>query len=160
MKKLISAIIALTASIFTTHAAVAALQADTLCLQGSVGKLFAVIDRPSESPQPLPLVIIAHGFNDSGLGAFPSSISQSIVRQGMATLRFDFNAHGRSEGEFKNMTVLNEIADLKSVIAWAQQQPWVKDIALVGHSQGGVVVSMTAGELGYPTIKAEVLLAP
>ncbi len=88
-----------------------------------------------------------------------NSLAQSITSQGMATVRFDFNGHGRSEGEFKNMTVLNEIDDLKDVIAWAQRQPWVKDISLVGHSQGGVVVSMVSGELGDKEIKAEVLLA-
>lgn len=58
------------------------------------------------------------------------------------------------------MTVLNEIEDLKDVIKWAQQQSWVENISLLGHSQGGVVVSMTAGELGDKVIKNIVLMAP
>ena len=33
-------------------------------------------------------------------------------------------------------------------------------IALAGHSQGGVVASMTAGELGTQKVKALVLMAP
>ncbi len=131
---------------------------DTLRIDGSVGKLFTIVERPASSGK-VPLVIICHGFSGNCQRPFISDLSASIVDQGMATLRFDFNGHGRSDGEFRNMTVLNEIDDLKDVIAWAQRQPWVKDISLVGHSQGGVVVSMVSGELGSKVIKAEVLLA-
>lgn len=132
--------------------------ADTLNLDGSVGKLFTIINRPATSAK-VPLVIICHGFSGNCQSPFMNELSESMVTQGMATLRFDFNGHGKSEGEFMDMTVLNEIDDLKDVIAWAQKQPWVKDISLVGHSQGGVVVSMVSGELGDKAIKAEVLLA-
>ncbi len=131
---------------------------DTLRLDGSVGKLFTIIERPATSGK-VPLVIICHGFSGNCQRPFMKELSKSIVTQGMATLRFDFNGHGNSDGEFKDMTVLNEIDDLKDVIAWAKRQPWVKDISLVGHSQGGVVVSMVSGELGRKAIKAEVLLA-
>ncbi len=131
---------------------------DTISIEGSVGKLYTIVDRPAHKGK-VPLVIICHGFSGNCQRPFMNDLSESIVAQGMATLRFDFNGHGHSDGEFKNMTVLNEIEDLKDVIAWAQKQPWVKNISLVGHSQGGVVVSMVSGELGDKTIKAEVLLA-
>ncbi len=154
MKKLfLIAIIALS-SMFSANAQ----SSDTLRLDGAVGKLFTIIDRP-KTPGKVPLVIICHGFSGNCRTPFMNYLSESIVAQGMATLRFDFNGHGKSDGEFKNMTVLNEIDDLKNVIAWAQKQTWVKDISLVGHSQGGVVVSMVSGELGEQSIKAEVLLA-
>ncbi len=131
---------------------------DTISINGSVGKLFSIVNRPSSKGK-VPLVIICHGFSGNCRSSFMTSLSQSITSQGMATLRFDFNGHGRSDGEFKDMTVLNEIEDLKDVIAWARKQPWVENISLVGHSQGGVVVSMVSGELGDKEIKAEVLLA-
>lgn len=131
---------------------------DTIRIDGSVGKLFTIINRPPTSAKE-PLVIICHGFSGNCQTPFMTDLSESIVAQGMATLRFDFNGHGRSDGQFKDMTVLNEIDDLKEVIAWATKQSWVKDISLVGHSQGGVVVSMVGGELGDKIVKAEVLLA-
>lgn len=131
---------------------------DTLRIDGSVGKLFTIINRPETSTK-MPVVIICHGFSGNCQSPFMNDLSASIVAQGMATIRFDFNGHGKSDGEFKNMTVLNEIDDLKDVISWAQQQDWVKSISLVGHSQGGVVVSMVSGELGDKVVKAEVLLA-
>ncbi len=139
-------------------------RADTILLDGAVGKLFTIVDRPEvkgvdKQVGKVPVVIICHGFSGNCSRPFIEDLSESIVAQGMATIRFDFNGHGRSDGEFKNMTVLNEIEDLKDVIAWAQKQPWVRDISLVGHSQGGVVVSMVSGELGDKVVKAEVLLA-
>ncbi len=131
---------------------------DILRIDGAVGKLFCILDRPAATSK-VPLVIICHGFSGNCQRPFITDLANSIVAQGMAALRFDFNGHGKSDGEFKDMTVLNEIDDLKDVIAWAQKQTWVKDISLVGHSQGGVVVSMVSGELGDKVVKAEVLLA-
>lgn len=154
MKKLLFTAISLIMALFSANAQTS----DTIRLDGSVGKLYTIIQRP-EATGKVPLVIICHGFSGNCRRPFMNDLSESIVAQGMATLRFDFNGHGQSDGEFKNMTVLNEIDDLKDVISWAQQQPWVKDISLVGHSQGGVVVSMVSGELGDKVIKAEVLLA-
>ncbi len=154
MKKIFITVIMAMIGMFAANAQ----SSDTLRLDGSVGKLFTIINRPATSEK-VPLVIICHGFSGNCQTVFMNDLSESIVAQGMATLRFDFNGHGRSDGEFKDMTVLNEIDDLKDVIAWAQLQPWVKDISLVGHSQGGVVVSMVSGELGDKVIKAEVLLA-
>ncbi len=132
---------------------------DTIMIDGSVGKLFTIVERPSTSGK-VPLVIICHGFSGHCQRPLLNDLAHDIVAQGMAALRFDFNGHGHSDGEFRNMTVLNEIEDLKDVIAWAQKQPWVKSISLVGHSQGGVVVSMVSGELGAKEISTEVLLAP
>ncbi len=131
---------------------------DTISIDGSVGRLFTIVERPAAKGK-VPLVIICHGFSGNCERPFITDLAHSIVAQGMAAVRFDFNGHGRSDGEFKDMTVLNEIDDLKAVIAWAQRQPWVENISLVGHSQGGVVVSMVSGELGDKVIKAEVLLA-
>ncbi len=133
---------------------------DTLRLEGSVGKLFTILQKPAMTKsEKVPLVILCHGFSGNCQSDFMNELSKNIVGQGMAVLRFDFNGHGKSDGEFKDMTVLNEIDDLKDVISWARKQSWVKNISLVGHSQGGVVVSMVSGELGDKEIKAEVLLA-
>ena len=133
-----------------------------LWIEGSKGKLYALLQYPDvvEKNVSYPLVIICHGFSGNCESAMQKDLADDVVRNGMAALRFDFNGHGKSEGLFQDMTVPNEIEDLKVVINWAENQPWIESIGLVGHSQGGVVVSMVAGELGYPKIKAEVLMAP
>lgn len=134
-------------------------KSETLYIQGSTGRLYTVINRP-ESQGEIPLVIICHGFTSNAHAPFITDLSDAITAHGMATLRFDFNGHGRSDGKFKDMTVPNEIEDLKNVINWTRQQSWVSNLSLVGHSQGGVVASMVSGELGDDIIKAEVLVAP
>ena len=136
--------------------------AHQMWLEGSKGKLYALLQYPDEVKKDVkyPLVIICHGFSGNCESEMQKDLADDIVRNGMAALRFDFNGHGKSEGLFQDMTVPNEIEDLKDVIKWAQKQPWVESIGLVGHSQGGVVVSMVAGELGNKIIKAEALMAP
>ena len=62
------------------------------------------------------------------------------------------------------MTVPNEIEDAKKVVEYVRDLRYVSDLAVVGHSQGGVVASMLAGqlseELSEPAFKAVVLMAP
>lgn len=134
-------------------------QTKTLELKGSQGSLYALLQRPDTSDK-MPLVILCHGFGGDCQSGLLQDIADDLYQDGIASLRFDFNGHGKSEGLFQNMTVPNEIEDLKDVIKWAQQQSWVENISLLGHSQGGVVVSMTAGELGDKVIKSVVLMAP
>lgn len=157
MKKFIIAFMAM----ITTATAAMAAQSETLWLKGSQGKLFTIVQKPEmKKNEKLPVVIICHGFGSNCQTPLLTAIADDVVEQGMIAVRFDFNGCGKSEGEFQNMTVPNEIDDLKDVIGWVAEQPWTRDISLVGHSQGGVVVSMTAGELGSERIKCEALLAP
>lgn len=133
---------------------------DTLKIDGEVGKLYTIVQKPQMKPgEKLPVVIICHGFGSDCNRPLLRAIANDVVEQGMIAVRFDFNGCGQSDGIFQNMTVPSEIGDLKHVISWAEQQPWAENISLVGHSQGGVVVSMTAGELGAGKIKCEVLMA-
>lgn len=134
---------------------------EQLSLKGSQGKLFALLQRPEcDTSSKVPLVILCHGFSGNCKSELFNDIADDLQQNGIASLRFDFNGHGKSDGLFQEMTVLNEIEDLKDVIAWTQSQPWVGAISLLGHSQGGVVASMTAGELGDKVIKNLVLMAP
>lgn len=108
------------------------------------------------------LVILMHGFT-SNRGINPDQLlyqlSKNLENKGLATLRFDFNGHGESDGDFEDMTVLNEIADGKAILDYARQISGVRKIYLLGHSQGGVVASMLAGY--YPDkVDKLVLLAP
>ena len=72
-------------------------------------------------------------------------IANSLRDENIASVRFDFNGHGDSDGKFENMTVLNEIEDANAILNYVKTDPHVRNIYLVGHSQGGVVASMLAG---------------
>ena len=133
---------------------------ERVTIDGDHGKLQAVIQKPDLKPgQQCPMVVFCHGFGGTKEGPLFELITDSLQKHGIASIRFDFNGHGESEGKFEDMTVPNEINDAKKVIEYVRDLRYVSKIALVGHSQGGVVASMTAGELGSD-ISAVVLMAP
>lgn len=140
----------------------ASAQTDSLFyIDGSMGRLAAHLHLPQTGQgEKCHLAILCHGFTANMDMPPIKDVADSLNKVNIGTLRFDFNGHGRSEGNFSDMTVLNEIDDLLSVIAFARNLPQVADISLVGHSQGGVVVAMTAGRLGKGAIRALVLMAP
>lgn len=132
-------------------------------LQGSVGKLSAIVQKPVlRTGEKCPVVLLMHGFmgNKADEKGMLKDIADNLEKKGIASIRFDFNGHGESEGQFVNMTVLNEIEDAKKVIEYAKAQDYCASISVLGHSQGGVVASMVAGELGTAAIKCAVLMAP
>ena len=136
-------------------------QTETVAIDGDHGKLHAVIHKPAlKEGERCPMVLLCHGFMGNKDGALEKQIAALLQAKGIASIRFDFNGHGQSEGRFQDMTVPNEIVDAKKVIEYVSRLPYVESVAIAGHSQGGVVAAMTAGDLGANKIKAVVLLAP
>ena len=129
-------------------------------IDGSKGKLSAELYTPDLEPGArCDLVILCHGLNCERHFELMERINQQLRADGFATLSFDFNGHGKSDGRFSEMTIPNEIEDLEQVLAYAQDLRFVRNIALVGHSQGAIVAAMVAGN--HPEdIKAVTLLAP
>ena len=111
---------------------------------------------------PAPLVLMLHGFGgrmDAFPGGWFQEWSDALTAAGFATLRFDFNGHGDSEGRFRDMTVFSEIEDAAAFLQYAMSLPDVTAIHLLGHSQGGVVAGMLAGYY-HDKIGKLVMLAP
>ena len=130
-------------------------------IQGDHGLLSAIIQKPSTRPSKrIPMVIICHGFTADKEGTLLRVLADSLEAHGIASLRFDFNGHGQSEGRFEDMTVPNEIEDAKRVVAYAHSLPWVGRVVMAGHSQGGVVTAMASAMLGKRQVVARILLAP
>ena len=134
-------------------------KSQNILIDGDHGKLSAVLQTPDEKDS-YDLVMLLHGFTSSKEDPIIKTAAEKLDQNGIASLRFDFNGHGESEGEFQDMTVLNEIEDAKKVYDYAKKLPQVKTISILGHSQGGVVSSMTAGELGTAAFENVVLMAP
>ncbi|MBQ7221550.1 MAG: alpha/beta fold hydrolase [Synergistaceae bacterium] len=131
-----------------------------LKIDGAVGKLSAVIQRPElEAGKKCPIVMLLHGFTGNKSNRPLTDTADLLESAGIASIRFDFNGHGESEGDFVNMTVLNEIEDAKKVYEYVKALDWVESVSVGGHSQGGVVTSMLAGELGAENVKSIVLFA-
>ncbi len=138
---------------------------ERISIDGHHGKLQAIVQKPElKEGQQCPMVVFCHGFGGRKDGPLFELISDTLQAHGIASIRFDFNGHGESEGEFKDMTVPNEIEDAKKIVEYVRDLRYVSDVAIAGHSQGGVVAAMTAGkmseEAGQPAFKAVVLMAP
>lgn len=140
---------------------------ERVSMKGDHGALAGSMQIPDAVPT-YPMVIIMHGFSSSKDAKLLQQIADDLEAVGIGSLRFDFNGHGDSEGRFQDMTVPNEITDAKAVYSYlrseAENREAITSISLIGHSQGGVVASMLAGEIakseGNSAIQSIVLLAP
>lgn len=111
-----------------------------------------------------PMVILMHGiFASQRITPMPT-IARQLAEAGIASIRFNFGGHWSSEGEMVKMTIENEIAEATAMWQYACSLPYVSKIGLLGHSQGGVVASMTAGRIAVSGSKKQpyglVLIAP
>lgn len=115
--------------------------------QGGISTVTVLPEAFDVNKDKCPLVILMHGFM-SRKEMYPiPAIAGALAKAGIASIRFDFDAHGRSEGNFIDMTISSETADARAVLEYARKLPYVTEIALLGHSQGGVVAGMLAGAL-------------
>ena len=126
---------------------------ENLRIPGQYENLAAILTMPDNVTSNIPVVIFCHGFLSHKNGAIAVKLTEQLVPNGIATLRFDFTGHGDNDhAMFPKMTVPNEIADTINVYNYLRTRPEFGKIALGGHSQGGVVAAMTAGQLGADKI--------
>lgn len=131
-------------------------------IDGSHGKLVGDVKRPAVQARKVPVVIICHGLTGWRAENHNMAVGDSLLAHGYATVSFDFDGHGESEGKFSDMTIENELEDLHCIYDYVAGLPWVdkKRIAVAGHSQGGFVAGVFAGDMGRKKVKCAVLLAP
>ena len=109
-----------------------------------------------------PAVVLMHGFCAKKERPPLPVIAKALAKEGIASLLFDFDAHGASEGNFIDMTISSEIADAKAAADYLNSLAFVDKVAFLGHSQGGVVAGMLAGQLENSPLRPACLvqLAP
>lgn len=130
-------------------------------IAGTSGNLSAIVYHPDlRSGETSPMVILMHGFMSDKRDRVINAVAARLRQANIAYVRFDFNGHGESKGDFQNMTVIKEIEDAQSVYEYVRTLDYVGEIALLGHSQGGVVAGMLAGKLGAERISRLVLMSP
>lgn len=102
---------------------------------------------PEGGTQPKPAIVIMHGFGGHKDGP-QQRWSQSFYNGlGYATLRFDFQGCGESEGERGWVLPLRQVADAISALDYLEKRPEIdlKRICLSGTSFGASVSAYTAG---------------
>jgi hypothetical protein len=124
----------------------------------STGLLHGYLDTPENGKESYPLVIMLHGLKMSA-NAYPfNEIAKALQKNGFAVLHMDFAGHGKSEGLYEEVTVPAQLDNARRILRFAKRLKNIESIALLGHSQGGVVAALLAAE--NPDIRALVLLAP
>lgn len=130
--------------------------------QGGLAMEVTIPDGFNEDTDKCPMVILMHGiFSSKNIVPIPA-LAKALAKEGIASVCFDFGGHWKSEGQMQQMTVGKEIEDALAMWEYARSLPYVSRIGLLGHSQGGVVASMTAGILASrgESPAALVLVAP
>lgn len=130
--------------------------------QGGLAMEVTLPDEFNEDTDRCPMVILMHGiFSSKNIVPIPA-LARALAKEGIASICFDFGGHWKSEGQMQQMTVGKEIEDALAMWDYAKSLPYVTEIGLLGHSQGGVVASMTAGILAAEgeSPAALVLIAP
>lgn len=95
-------------------------------------------------------------------------IADYLARQGIATLRYDDRATGKSVGgEVKNATSEDFMRDAAAGIDFLRNKKVFSKVGILGHSEGGTIAFMLGAQkkvdfivsLAGPTVKGDTLLA-
>ncbi|MFI4871197.1 MAG: alpha/beta fold hydrolase [Phycisphaerales bacterium JB061] len=84
-------------------------------------------------------------------------LSDQLTRRGIAVLRYDDRGFGGSTGDFARATTLDFAEDAKACARWIRRRPEVDRVAIIGHSEGGLIAPFVAN--GNADVDCVVLLA-
>lgn len=111
---------------------------------GQGQELVGILHEPDA--RPAAWVLFAHCFTCTKNIKAAVHVSQALVEQGFAVLRFDFTGLGESEGAFVDTTFSSNIHDLLAAAKYLEREHQSPAV-LVGHSLGGAAVLRAAAKL-------------
>lgn len=125
-------------------------------------KIYGELFMPNVKKESYPLIVLAHGLRGSYY--YSANYAQYFANAGIASYVFDFQGgseFSKSEGSFKEMSVLTEKEDLNIVLNGLQAFSFLNhsQVFLMGESQGGLVASLLAVER-QEEIRGLVLIYP
>lgn len=124
-------------------------------------RIFGVVHRPQGIDR-APCVVIMHGFASSKHGTNRShvTLSERLVAEGIASLRFDFRGAGDSEGSLSEISLEDLISDALVILHHTAQLDGIdpERIGIFGASLGGSIAVISAAR--SPHVRALALWAP
>ena len=122
-------------------------------------QIHAKLEMPLGNPEQCPLCIVQHGLTGHMEEVHIVSVAAALREVGVATLRVEMYGHGKSGGRFERHTLLKWVDNMLDVIDYAKELPFVTDLYLCGHSQGGLL-TMIMGALRPHDLKAIIPMSP
>ncbi len=84
-------------------------------------------------------------------------LADYLTRKGIAVLRCDDRGTGKSTGDHAKANSVDFAGDVRAQIAFLKELKDIREIGLIGHSEGGLIAPMVA--VGNPDVAFIVLLA-
>ena len=136
--------------LFAFVAAVKAQGSEEIWIKNGDRNIYGVVNIPVDGKKKHPIAIVAHGFN--GTHYYGKNYFEPFANLGYACYTFDFpcgSANSKSDPNTMNMSVLDEVSDLKAIIRYFRGRKDIdkKHIVVIGESQGGLVGALTAAEM-------------
>ncbi len=120
-------------------------------------RLCGILSNPT-GDKTRPIVILCHGFNSGKDSNTNTVLKTNLDKNNLSSFRFDFFAHGESEGSFEDLTVSEAVDDVLQAVNLIKQFGFSK-IGLEGSSFGGlaaVIVASKTNDLFILAIKCPV----
>ncbi len=117
------------------------------------------LEFPEEQKDRMPIMVLIPGFTGHIEEEHIIAIKDAALESGYAVLRSELYGHGKSGGKFYDHNLLLWVSEAVRVIRYARELPFVSDVILAGHSQGGLT-AIIAGGIMSDVIKALLPLSP
>jgi hypothetical protein len=124
---------------------------DTFSLAGTL-----TIPKSGRPPYPAAVMITGSGLEDRDENLWPlvqgyrpfRQIAERLAAAGIAVLRVDDRSFGGSTGDASRATTADFAGDCEAQVAWLRTRSDIAPdrIALIGHSEGGVIAPIVAAE--------------
>ena len=121
--------------------------------------IHAKLDFPMEQQEKMPLLVLIPGLTGHIEEDHILAVAKAANEVGYACLRAEMYGHGKSGGEFYDHHVMLWMTEAMRVINHAASLPFVSDVYLSGHSQGGLCAVLAAGLTSH-IVKALIPLSP
>lgn len=111
--------------------------------------LRGVLHLPHPHREPVPAVVLCHGFGENRMGTRDEFVrlARLLAGKGVAAYRFDFAAFGESDGDPIDFSFSDQVAQLHAVLDQLGRNRALDPdrISVLGYSMGGLTAVLAAG---------------
>jgi alpha-beta hydrolase superfamily lysophospholipase len=122
-------------------------------------RIFGILSLPEKGGK-FPVVIMVHGFAKTKSERKFVELARELVKNGIASLRFDFSGCGDSEGKFEDTRISKQVEELNAAYGRLMKERAIDKnrIGIFAHSLGTVIAALFQQK--FQKAKCLVLAAP